>query len=533
MVIGGVWGAEAALVAGGCAVILGHMFPVWLGFRGGKGVATALGVLIALAWPVALVAALLWLATPRSFHYSSLAALVAAVAGAVARRACRRHADAPSLIAGHRPAGRAAPPREHPAAARRHREPDFLQERLRPPWPRANSTRRSAWTGCGSAAPRRRPGHVLSRCCAASARPRAALERCRGWRAAASARTVTAVTRRRGRGRARRDRPLGGRLVCWGEPALSGGARRGRGRAAGADRARPRRAAGARRWWRWSARATPRPTAAGSPATLPPRSARRASSWSPGWPAASTPRRIWARSTPARSRSSPAASTSSIPRRTAGSRGAGARRARSSPNCRSAPSRRPAIFRAATASSRGWRSASSWSRRRRSSGSLITARFALEQGREVFAVPGSPLDPRCRGSNDLLRNGATLTETAADVLVAARAAAAGQPPPRRRSRCRRCRSPAAEAGRRAGAAGAGQRRCRARPDRRKAWARPRSRLTNWCANANCQPPPSPRCCSSWNSPAASSVIPATSFRCAKTASLVAHAPLCASDRMSA
>ncbi len=50
------------------------------------------------------------------------------------------------------------------------------------------------------------------------------------------------------------------------------------------------------------------------------------------------------------------------------------------------------------------------------SGSLITARFALDQGREVFAVPGSPLDPRCRGTNDLIRNGATLTETAEDVL---------------------------------------------------------------------------------------------------------------------
>jgi DNA processing protein len=50
------------------------------------------------------------------------------------------------------------------------------------------------------------------------------------------------------------------------------------------------------------------------------------------------------------------------------------------------------------------------------SGSLITAQFALEQGREIFAVPGSPLDPRARGCNRLLREGATLTESAADVM---------------------------------------------------------------------------------------------------------------------
>ncbi len=50
------------------------------------------------------------------------------------------------------------------------------------------------------------------------------------------------------------------------------------------------------------------------------------------------------------------------------------------------------------------------------SGSLITARIAQEAGRELFAVPGSPLDPRCRGSNDLIREGAHLTEEARDVI---------------------------------------------------------------------------------------------------------------------
>ncbi|HEY3909976.1 MAG TPA: glycerol-3-phosphate 1-O-acyltransferase PlsY [Stellaceae bacterium] len=76
------WSPRAALVAGLC-VILGHMFPVWLGFRGGKAVATALGVLIALAWPVALIAAAIWLAVACVSRYSSLAALIAAVASAV------------------------------------------------------------------------------------------------------------------------------------------------------------------------------------------------------------------------------------------------------------------------------------------------------------------------------------------------------------------------------------------------------------------------------------------------------------------
>ena len=64
------------------------------------------------------------------------------------------------------------------------------------------------------------------------------------------------------------------------------------------------------------------------------------------------------------------------------------------------------------------------------SGSLITARLAVEAGRELFAVPGSPLDPRARGSNDLLRQGATLVETAEDVLAALPSGPIAPPPSR-------------------------------------------------------------------------------------------------------
>jgi glycerol-3-phosphate acyltransferase PlsY len=73
-----VWSTDAALFAG-LGAFLGHLFPVWLRFRGGKGVAVSLGILLSLYWPAALLAFATWLAMVAIFRISSLAALVAAV----------------------------------------------------------------------------------------------------------------------------------------------------------------------------------------------------------------------------------------------------------------------------------------------------------------------------------------------------------------------------------------------------------------------------------------------------------------------
>lgn len=77
------WGLEPGIAAG-IGAFLGHLFPAWLGFKGGKGVATYLGVLIAFAWQGALAFAVAWLAVAFLSRYSSLAALVAAVVSPVA-----------------------------------------------------------------------------------------------------------------------------------------------------------------------------------------------------------------------------------------------------------------------------------------------------------------------------------------------------------------------------------------------------------------------------------------------------------------
>jgi acyl phosphate:glycerol-3-phosphate acyltransferase len=77
VLVGWRFGNEMAAVAALFA-FLGHLFPVWLGFRGGKGVATGIGILLAYAWPVGLLAIAAWLLVAFGTRYSSLAALVAA-----------------------------------------------------------------------------------------------------------------------------------------------------------------------------------------------------------------------------------------------------------------------------------------------------------------------------------------------------------------------------------------------------------------------------------------------------------------------
>jgi acyl phosphate:glycerol-3-phosphate acyltransferase len=89
LVLDGLKGAAAVVIArvlvydqdialfAGLAAVLGHLFPIWLGFKGGKGVATGLGVLIATAWPIGLIACAVWLLVAAVARLSSLAALAA------------------------------------------------------------------------------------------------------------------------------------------------------------------------------------------------------------------------------------------------------------------------------------------------------------------------------------------------------------------------------------------------------------------------------------------------------------------------
>ncbi|MBI1650065.1 glycerol-3-phosphate 1-O-acyltransferase PlsY [Hyphomicrobium sulfonivorans] len=90
--------AEIAPLLAGLAAFLGHIFPVWLGFRGGKGVATFIGVLLGVDWRAALAFCAIWLLVAALTRYSSLSALVAAVAVPVSMFIMGQHSAA--ILAG-------------------------------------------------------------------------------------------------------------------------------------------------------------------------------------------------------------------------------------------------------------------------------------------------------------------------------------------------------------------------------------------------------------------------------------------------
>jgi glycerol-3-phosphate acyltransferase PlsY len=79
VLIAAAWGEHAAVLAG-LGAFLGHLYPVWLRFEGGKGVATFLGVVLGLLWPAALLFAVVWIALAATLRYSSLAGLSASAA---------------------------------------------------------------------------------------------------------------------------------------------------------------------------------------------------------------------------------------------------------------------------------------------------------------------------------------------------------------------------------------------------------------------------------------------------------------------
>jgi glycerol-3-phosphate acyltransferase PlsY len=79
LLAGWLFGGKSAALAAGLGAFIGHLFPVWLGFKGGKGVATFLGILIGLKWSIALIFAAIWLSIAYLTKYSSLSALIASL----------------------------------------------------------------------------------------------------------------------------------------------------------------------------------------------------------------------------------------------------------------------------------------------------------------------------------------------------------------------------------------------------------------------------------------------------------------------
>ncbi|MDO5529525.1 MAG: glycerol-3-phosphate 1-O-acyltransferase PlsY [Paracoccus sp. (in: a-proteobacteria)] len=92
------FGGETAAMLAGAAAFLGHCFPIWLGFKGGKGVATFLGTLIALYWPLGLIACAIWAAVAAISRISSLSALAAAALSVPLSWSLSRGDLAPALL---------------------------------------------------------------------------------------------------------------------------------------------------------------------------------------------------------------------------------------------------------------------------------------------------------------------------------------------------------------------------------------------------------------------------------------------------
>lgn len=96
ILVAGLWGKDLALAAA-LGAFCGHLFPVWLRFKGGKGVATYIGILLGLYWPSVAIFAVAWLGMAYFFRYSSLAALTAAVACPIGIFAIARIIGDPSV----------------------------------------------------------------------------------------------------------------------------------------------------------------------------------------------------------------------------------------------------------------------------------------------------------------------------------------------------------------------------------------------------------------------------------------------------